>query len=68
MLQDQLPVGKVSVISMLEPKHHTYRIEIMNETPSSSIPEVRHIDLLIILVFQVYFKLFLKEAINFIII
>lgn len=63
--QNMCNAGKVIVVSMLEPKHHTYRIEIMNETSSSSIPKVRHVDLLIILVFQVYFKLFLKEAISF---
>jgi hypothetical protein len=39
----------------------------MNETSSLAIPEVRHVDLLIVLIFQVYFKLFLKKAISFII-
>jgi len=39
----------------------------MNETSSLAIPEVGHVDLLIVLIFQVYFKLFLKKAISFII-
>jgi hypothetical protein len=40
----------------------------MNETSSLAIPEVGHIDLLIVLIFQIYFKLFLEKATCFIII
>lgn len=49
-------------VSMLQLNQHTYRIEIMDETSSSSIPEVRNVDLLIVLIFQVYFKFFLKVS------
>jgi len=54
-------------VSMLQQNQHTYRIEIMDETSSSSIPEVRNIDLLIIFIFQVYFKFLLKISPSFII-
>jgi hypothetical protein len=59
--------AKVRGISVLQLNQHTYRIEVMNETSSSSIPEVRNIDLLILLIFQVYFKFFLEVSPSFII-
>jgi hypothetical protein len=45
-----------------EPKQRTYRVEIMDETSSASSTEVRHVDLLVELVFEVDLEAFLEES------